>query len=71
MGKIKRRILFDTCIMVYLVERHEQYQQSIVQAMGRYEATHAFCISPLIKMECLVSPLKLKNQFLAADFFDF
>jgi uncharacterized protein len=65
-------IYFDACMVIYLVERHPRWRDSVVEAMRRV-ADARFGISPLVKCECLVGPIKrgdaiLRESYLA--FFD-
>ena len=62
-------IYFDSCLLIYLVERHERYCEPLVEVMSN-AADAKFCLSPLTKSECLVGPLKrsdtmLKHAYLA------
>lgn len=50
-------IYLDTCLVIYLVERHPKWGQSVADAMaGQSDAR--FGLSPLVKSECLVGPIK-------------
>ena len=50
-------IYLDTCLVIYLVERHATWGQPIEDAIA--EAPDArFGLSPLVKCECLVGPIK-------------
>lgn len=50
-------IYLDTCLVLYLTERHERWGEPVAEAMA--QATDArFAISPLVKCECLVGPIK-------------
>jgi len=47
----------DACLLIYLVEHHPVWGEFVATAMA--EAGEArFGISPLVKCECLVGPLK-------------
>ncbi|HEX4505214.1 MAG TPA: PIN domain-containing protein [Alphaproteobacteria bacterium] len=50
-------IYLDTCLVIYLIERHPQWGQAVADAMAR-AAGARFGLSPLVKSECLVGPIK-------------
>jgi hypothetical protein len=50
-------IYLDACLLIYLTERHARWGGPVADAMaGTTDAR--FGISPLVKCECLVGPLK-------------
>ena len=67
-------IYLDTCIVIYVVERHPLYSASIEARMQNAGAVD-FCYSHLVRLECLVMPfrtndtalLKLYEAFLGAQ----
>lgn len=71
-------IYLDTCLVIYLVERHGHWYEPLVKTMAHAD-DFRFGISPLVKCECLVGPLKrgdpvlerayreLFEQFVALD----
>lgn len=50
-------IYLDACLLIYLVERHERWGEPVALAMAGAEDAR-FGISPLVKCECLIGPLK-------------
>jgi predicted nucleic acid-binding protein len=49
-------IYLDTCLLIYLAEAHPRWGEAVAAAM---EASGVpFGISPLVKCECLVGPIK-------------
>lgn len=50
-------IYFDSCLVIYLVERHARWGQSIADAIAA-EPNTRIGVSPLVKCECLVGPIK-------------
>jgi predicted nucleic acid-binding protein len=50
-------IYLDTCLVIYLVERHATWGQPIEDAIAG-EPDARFGLSPLVKCECLVAPIK-------------
>lgn len=47
----------DSCLLIYLVEEHPIFGPRMKSAMAEDPAAR-FAISPLVKLECLVAPLK-------------
>ena len=50
-------IYLDACVLIYAVERSPLYGERVLQALD-HEAASGFAISSLVKLECLVRPLK-------------
>lgn len=50
-------IYLDTCVVIYLAERHPQWCDRVTDAVGR-AGNARFAISPLVKMECVVGPVQ-------------
>jgi predicted nucleic acid-binding protein len=50
-------IYLDSCLVIYLVENHPRWGERIAGAIAQAEAAR-FSISPLVKCECLVGPMK-------------
>ena len=50
-------IYLDACLLIYAIENHPDWATIVRSAMAR-EPAESFAISPLVKMECLVKPLK-------------
>jgi predicted nucleic acid-binding protein len=50
-------IYLDACLLIYLTERHARWAGPLGDAMARAADAH-FAISPLVKCECLVGPIK-------------
>jgi predicted nucleic acid-binding protein len=49
-------IYVDTCLLIYFIENHRRWAGAIADALNN--APGSVCISPLVKCECLVGPLK-------------
>lgn len=50
-------IYLDSCVVIYVVERHPLYAATIEARMqGMTRGT--YCHSPLVRMECLIKPLR-------------
>jgi uncharacterized protein len=53
-------IYLDTCLVIYAIENHPQFASSVLLAMAAQPAD-AFAVSPLVKLECLVKPIKTND----------
>lgn len=67
-------IYLDACLLIYLVEQHPRWGQTMEIAMSEHPEAD-FAISSLVKCECLVMPIRrgdsvLRQEF-AATFGDF
>jgi predicted nucleic acid-binding protein len=60
-------IYLDSCLVIYLVERHPTLGKAVAAAMA--DAAEAqFGISPLVKCECLVGVLKRDDAVLERSY---
>jgi predicted nucleic acid-binding protein len=50
-------IYLDTCLVIYLVERHGRWGDAVARALASAGEAR-FGISPLVKFECLVGPIR-------------
>ena len=50
-------IYLDACLVIYLTERHPRWGEPVAVAIAQIEEAR-FGISPLVKCECLVGPMK-------------
>jgi len=50
-------IYLDACLVIYLTEDHVRWGASVAEAMRQADQAR-FAISPLVKCECLVGPIK-------------
>lgn len=50
-------IYLDACLLIYLTERHARWGKPVADAMAKARDAR-FGISPLVKFECLVGPIK-------------
>lgn len=50
-------IYLDACLLIYLTERHARWGELVADAIARAEEKR-FGISPLVKCECLVGPIR-------------
>jgi len=50
-------IYLDACLLIYLIERHPRWGEAVASAIAQARGGR-FGISPLVKCECLVGPIK-------------
>ena len=50
-------IYLDSCLVIYLIERHARWGDRVARAVAQASRMD-FAISPLVKCECLVGPIK-------------
>ena len=53
-------IYLDACLLIYAIEEHPVWADKVRAAL-KSESDARFAISPLIKLECLVKPLKISD----------
>lgn len=56
-------IYLDACIVIYTFEQHPAHGAHLLSAMASRPADE-FAISPLVKFECLIRPLRTGNLVL-------
>lgn len=62
-------IYLDACLVIYLTETHPQWGAAVARAMARAGEAR-FGLSPLVKCECLVGPLKRGDPVLQRAYLD-
>lgn len=62
-------IYLDACLLIYLVEHHPRWGESVATAMAQSDEVR-FGVSPLVKCECLVGPLKRSDPVLQLAYTD-
>jgi predicted nucleic acid-binding protein len=62
-------IYLDACLVIYLAERHARWGEVIAKELAKNAGTR-FGISPLVKCECLVGPLKRGDLVLEQVYMD-
>ncbi|TSA37785.1 MAG: PIN domain-containing protein [Methylococcaceae bacterium] len=63
------KIYIDACIAIYLIENHHEYGQLLERQFdAAINKGHEICISPLVKLECVVKPLKTNDLNLLDSF---
>jgi predicted nucleic acid-binding protein len=63
-------IYLDSCLLIYLAERHPYWGEAVTDAMTSAPEAR-FGISPLVKCECLVAPLKRGDPVLEQAYLEF
>ena len=61
-------IYLESCLLIYLVEQHARWSDAVARALA--EAAARFGISPLVKCECLVGPIKRGDPVLRCVYTD-
>ena len=61
-------IYLDACLVIYLVEAHPRWGDMAAAAMEAADAR--FGVSPLVKCECLVAPIKRGDPVLKQAYAD-
>lgn len=64
------KIYFDTCIIIYLIEKDPNYSSKIENSI-RSLINYEICFSPLVEMESLVMPFRRKDEPLKNLFNEF
>lgn len=57
-------IYLDTCVVIYAFEGDSKFGDTVRKALKRAASAHRFAISPLVKLECLVAPMRSGNLLL-------
>ena len=65
-----RRAYLDTCIVIYLIEDAGRLSERTREFLARSSDT-LLCVSPLVRLEVIVKPLRDSNTKLVADYEDF
>jgi len=55
------RLYLDSCVLIYALDGAEQFRRHTLQQLERY-ADADWVISDLVRMECLVGPLRSADQ---------
>lgn len=65
-----RRVYLDACIVIYLIENAAPFSERVRQFLARNSDAH-LCVSPLVRMEVIVKPLRESATALVSDYEDF
>jgi predicted nucleic acid-binding protein len=60
-------IYLDSCLVIYLVERHPRFSDVLRRLLVRHGA-ETFAVSPLVRLECLVGPRKRHDAAAESDY---
>ncbi len=60
-------IYFDTCLLIYLQEDHPTFGSQLSATMQQAGEAR-FAISPMVKLECLIAPLKRGDPVLQHNY---
>lgn len=60
-------IYVDACLLIYQLEGHPVFGPQMTAAMQQHRES-TFAISPLVKLECLVAPMKRGDPVLQRNF---
>jgi len=58
------KIYLDACIVIYFVEKHLAYVNKIEVLINNLGVNDTIYFSPLIRLECLVMPLRINDTTL-------
>ncbi|WP_437997587.1 PIN domain-containing protein [Sorangium sp. So ce185] len=61
------RVYLDSCVVIYRVEGAEPYRSASDRALLSLGSADAY-ISPLVRLECLVKPVRLNDHGLRATY---
>jgi len=65
-----RKIYLDTCCIIYLLEDIPEFSLSMRNYITKNKDV-ILCVSPLVRLELLIKPLKEANQEIIDDYTDF
>lgn len=60
-------IYLDSCLVIYLVEEHVRWGETVAGLLDE-KASRGFAVSPLVKCECLVGPIRSGNATLHREY---
>jgi predicted nucleic acid-binding protein len=60
------RAYFDTRVVIYLVQEVSPWYDKVVRVMDEFQPV--VVTSDIVRMECLIHPIRLDNDDLASDF---
>lgn len=65
-----RRVYLDACVVIYLLENAGPFSEKARQHLARNSVAH-LCVSPLVRMEVLLKPMRESATTLVSDYEDF
>lgn len=60
-------IYLDACLLIYAIERDPEFSPKVVEAFRR-DGANRYAISPLVRMECMVKPIRVADQALQRQY---
>jgi predicted nucleic acid-binding protein len=70
LGLGMKKVYLDSCFVIYLIETVEPFSY-LARSFLSKNITSNFCVSPLVRMEVLVYPMRNHNDMLRQDYEDF
>jgi predicted nucleic acid-binding protein len=65
-----RRVYLDACVVIYLLEHTVPYSEKTREYLAA-NGDALLCVSPLVRLEVIVKPMREANQKLISDYEDF
>jgi len=65
-----RHVYLDACVVIYLLEQVSPYSEK-TRAFLAANSDALLCVSPLVRLEVIVKPLRETNKQLVSDYEDF
>jgi len=65
-----RRVYLDACVVIYLLEHSAPYSEKTRRFLSSNQDA-ILCVSPLVRLEVIVKPLREGNESLVADYEEF
>lgn len=65
-----RRVYLDACVVIYLLENAGSFSEKARQHLAHNSVAH-LCVSPLVRMEVLLKPMRESATTLVSDYEDF
>ena len=65
-----RRVYLDACVIIYLIENVASFSEGAKRFLAR-NGDALLCVSPLVRLEVIVKPLRESASALVSDYEDF
>jgi predicted nucleic acid-binding protein len=65
-----RHVYLDACVVIYLLEQTVPYSEKMRSFLAA-NSDALLCVSPLVRLEVIVKPLRETNKQLVSDYEDF
>lgn len=65
-----RRVYLDSCMVIYLIESVDSLSEQAQQFLAK-NGDAILCVSPIVRLEVLVKPLRDASAMLVADYEEF